>query len=329
MKVQTLSISNFKTHKGVSYDSIELHYHQFGQAIGNAPVVLVNHSLTGDSIVCGEKGWWNEIIGEGQTIDTNHYTILAFNIPGNGMLGQTFSSPKDFHAGDVAALFLVGLKVLGITNLFALIGGSIGGGIAWEMAALAPKLTRFLIPVAADWKANDWIIANTFLQKRILENSKNPLEDARIHAMLTYRTPKSFDYRFGRTLNEESGIYNIESWLLHHGKKLQQRFQLQAYKLMNHLLSTIDITRNEKVKFEDIISKIKGNIFIVSVDSDLFFTDYQNRETFYKACRIKENIFFKTIKSVHGHDAFLIEFDQLNLLLSQIFTKKSISLLRN
>jgi homoserine O-acetyltransferase len=98
---------------------------------------------------------------------------------------------------------------------------------------------------------------------------------------------------------------------------------------MNHLLSTIDITRNEEVKFEDIISKIKGNIFIVSVDSDLFFTDYQNRETFYKACRIKENIFFKTIKSVHGHDAFLIEFDQMKQLLSHVFIKKHVSMLRN
>ena len=83
------------------------------------------------------------------------------------------------------------------------------------------------------------------------------------------------------------------------------------------------------VKFEDIISKINGNIFIVSVDSDLFFTDYQNRETFYKACRIKENIFFKTIKSVHGHDAFLIEFDQMKQLLSQIFIKKHVSMIRN
>ena len=98
---------------------------------------------------------------------------------------------------------------------------------------------------------------------------------------------------------------------------------------MNHLLSTIDITNNGKLRFQDIISKINGNIYIVSVDSDLFFTDYQNRETFYKACRVKENIVFKTIKSVHGHDAFLIEFEQLNLLLSQIFTKKFISLLRN
>ena len=145
--------------------------------------------------------------------------------------------------------------------------------------------------------------------------------------MLCYRSPLSFQKKFGRS--KDSDVFNVESWLLHHGEKLQDRFQLQAYKLMNHLLSTIDITNNGKLRFQDIISKINGNIYIVSVDSDLFFTDYQNRETFYKACRVKENIFFKTIKSVHGHDAFLIEFDQLNLLLSQIFNKKSISLLRN
>lgn len=322
MKVQTLSISNFKTHKGVSYDLIELHYHQFGQAIGNAPVVLVNHSLTGDSIVCGEKGWWNEIIGEGQTIDTNHYTILAFNIPGNGMLGQTFSSPKDFHAGDVAALFLVGLKVLGITNLFALIGGSIGGGIAWEMAALAPKLTRFLIPVAADWKANDWIIANTFLQKRILENSRNPLEDARIHAMLTYRTPKSFDYRFGRTLNEESGIYNIESWLLHHGKKLASRFSLEAYLMMNHLLSSINIERSGRTAVQ-IIQEISAEIHLIAIDSDLFFTAVEDQKTMELIKPVKENIFYHELRSIHGHDAFLIENEAVAQILRPLFNPKN------
>ena len=295
MEVQTLSISNYKTHTGASYDLIELHFHQFGQAIGTAPVVLVNHSLTGDSIVCGDQGWWNEIIGEGQTIDTNRYTVLAFNIPGNGMLEQTFSRPEDFHTGDIAALFLEGLKLLGVTHLFALIGGSIGGGLVWEMAAISPDLAENYIPIASDWKSSDWLLANTRLQKQILNNSSQPVHDARMHAMLCYRSPLSFQKKFGRS--KDSDVFNVESWLLHHGKILQQRFQLQAYKLMNHLLSTIDITRGGKVKFEDIISKIGGNIFIVSVDSDLFFTDYQNRETFYKACRIKENIFFKTIKS--------------------------------
>ena len=59
--------------------------------------------------------------------------------------------------------------------------------------SITPNLTENLIPVAADWKASDWIIANTFLQKRILENSNEPLKDARIHAMLTYRTAASFE----------------------------------------------------------------------------------------------------------------------------------------
>ena len=125
-------------------------------------------------------------------------------------------------------------------KLFALIGGSIGGGIAWEMAALYPSLTKNLIPIAADWKASDWIIANTFLQKRLLENSNDPLRDARIHAMLTYRTPASFSERFGRTKNLEKNMYNVESWLIHHGDKLFKRFLLQAYKTMNHLLASID-----------------------------------------------------------------------------------------
>ncbi|MFQ3340830.1 MAG: homoserine O-acetyltransferase, partial [Flavobacteriaceae bacterium] len=243
MEIQTLSISHFITNTGAFYDSIDLHYQHFGQGIGTAPVVLVNHSLTGDSQVTGKHGWWNEIIGPGKTINTHRYCILAFNIPGNGTLNQTFSKADDFNAGDIATLFLKGLKALKVLELFALVGGSIGGGIAWEMAAQAPLLSKYLIPIAADWKANDWIIANTFLQKRILENSTKPLEDARIHAMLTYRSPQSFDYRFERTKNVELGIYNIESWLLHHGKKLADRFLLEAYAMMNHLLSSINIER--------------------------------------------------------------------------------------
>jgi homoserine O-acetyltransferase len=133
-EIQTISISNFRTHTGAVYPSIDLHYQQFGCELGTAPVVLVNHSLTGDAQLTGNGGWWNEIIGPAQTIDTQRYTVIGFNIPGNGVLNQTFSTPEDFHTGDIAALFLQGLKVLKIEKLYALIGGSIGGGIAWEMA---------------------------------------------------------------------------------------------------------------------------------------------------------------------------------------------------
>ena len=115
---------------------IDLHYQHFGQNFINAPVVLINHPLTGDANVAGSTGWWNEIVGPNLTIDTNKYAILAFNIPGNGVNDYIIEDYQDFHTGDIAEIFYKGLQALGVEKLFALIGGSIGGGIAWEMAAL-------------------------------------------------------------------------------------------------------------------------------------------------------------------------------------------------
>jgi homoserine O-acetyltransferase len=319
LELKKLNIENYISENGTNFN-IELSYEVFGKPIGSAPIVLVNHALTGNSSVCGKYGWWNHIVGKNKLIDLNKYTVLAFNFPGNGYDGFLIRNYENLILRDIAKLILKGLEKLKIQNLYAIIGGSIGGGLVWEIAAISPNISENFIPIACDWRSSDWLLANTRLQKQILNNSSNPVHDARMHAMLCYRSPLSFQKKFARS--KDSEIFNVESWLLHHGKKLQQRFSLQSYKLMNHLLSTIDITRSGELKFEDIVSKIKGNIFIVSVDSDLFFTDYQNRETFYKACRIKDNIYFKTIKSVHGHDAFLIEFDQLNELLSNVFLHK-------
>jgi len=316
--VKTISIEDFTTDAGAVYKQIDLHYQQFGQAIDQAPVVLINHSLTGDANVTGPEGWWSEIVGPGCTIDTNHYAIIAFNIPGNGVNDNVLKNFEDFHTGDIAEIFYLSLKQLGISKLFAIVGGSIGGGIAWEMAALYPMLTENLIPVAADWKASDWIIANTFLQKRLLENSSEPLKDARIHAMLTYRTPASFTARFGRTINKEKNIYNVESWLLHHGDKLKSRFLLDAYKAMNFFLASISITRNGK-SFEQILENISSNIHIIAIDSDLFFTAEEDKKTFERGRKIKKNIFYHEIKSIHGHDAFLIENAAVSKILSGIF----------
>ncbi len=322
MEIKTLTISQFTTSTGAFYNSINLHYQHFGKAIGSSPVVLVNHSLTGDSQVTGKNGWWNEIIGYRKTIDTHQYSILAFNIPGNGTLEQTFSNPEDFHTGDIASIFIKGLKILKIDKLYALIGGSIGGGIAWEMAALVPELTKYLIPIASDWKANDWIIANTFLQKRILQNSKNPIEDARIHAMLTYRTPQSFEFRFGRTRNEEKGIYNIESWLLHHGNKLAKRFNIETYKMMNHLLSTINVERSGK-SITQIIKEITAEIHLIAIDSDLFFIADEDQKTTQLAKQIKGNVIYHELRSIHGHDAFLIENEAVAQIFNPIFNVKN------
>ncbi|RPD97743.1 bifunctional aspartate kinase/homoserine dehydrogenase I [Aureibaculum marinum] len=313
-------INNYTTQSGVSYPEIPLSYQLFGKELHTAPIVLVNHALTGNSNVAGKDGWWSDLIGDGKVIDTLRYTVLAFNIPGNGYDGFVIENYKDFVARDIACLFLLGLEQLKINKLYAIIGGSLGGGIAWEMAVLSPKIAKHLIPVATDWKSTDWLIANCQIQEQFLLNSKNPVHDARMHAMLCYRTPESFKERFHRSKNEELDVFNVESWLLHHGKKLQERFQLSAYKLMNQLLKTIDASKDNSDK---ILDTITANIHLVGVDSDLFFTAEENRETQLKLAQTHPNVTYNEINSVHGHDAFLIEFDQLEKIIEGIFRPSS------
>lgn len=317
-KPTTITIQNFTTERGAFYATINLSYHLFGPALHTAPIILVNHALTGNSQVVGLKGWWNVLIGENRTIDTNKYTVLAFNVPGNGFDGTIIENYLDFNARDIARLFIEGIKALKINQLFAIIGGSVGGGIAWEIAALEPKIAQHLIPIASDWKATDWLIANCFLQEQILNNSSKPIEDARIHAMLCYRTPESLKEKFNRTINDGLAVFNIESWLSHHGDKLQKRFQLSAYKLMNQLLKTIDIARDRE-SFLAVATQIEADIHIVGINSDLFFTVKENKETYETLKKHKKNVTFQEIDSIHGHDAFLIEYKQLDNLLKGIF----------
>lgn len=320
--LQHLIISDYITESHVPIPEIKLSYQLFGKALGTAPVVLVNHALTGNSNVAGKDGWWTDLVGDDKVIDTKLYTVLAFNIPGNGFDGFVIENYKAFVARDIAKLFLIGLKELKIEKLFALIGGSLGGGIAWEMAVLNPEITENLIPVATDWKSTDWLIANCQIQEQFLLNSRNPVHDARMHAMLCYRTPESFNARFHRSKNEELEIFNVESWLLHHGKKLQERFQLSAYKLMNQLLKTIDVTKNRPNDF-NVLERIHGNIHIVGVDSDLFFTAEENRQTHKQLALTNPNVTYNEINSVHGHDAFLMEYEQLEKIIEGIFVPNS------
>ena len=324
-KLQHIPILNFATQRNFTFKNLTLSYQVFGCPLGTAPIVLVNHALTGNSEVTGKNGWWNALIGEEKTINTQHFTILAFNIPGNGFDGQLINNYKKITTKEIAKLFLMGLSHLNITELHSIIGGSLGGAIAWEMAVLQPNITQHLIPIACDWKASDWIIANSLVQDQILNNSKNPVHDARLHAMLCYRTPASFKARFNRSINNNLLVFNTESWLLHHGEKLQKRFQLAAYKLMNHLLKTIDASSGSNVPFK-VLQTINANICMVGINTDLFFTATENIETQKKLSKHHNNVSYHEIDSIHGHDAFLIEYKQLEQIIAPIFTKNNIKI---
>ncbi len=320
-QLNEIKIIDFITESREAIPSINLTYQLFGKQLGDAPVILINHALTGNSNLTGKNGWWKEVVGEDRAINTKKFSIISFNIPGNGFCSNDFYHPDKFHLGDIANLFILALEQLKIKKLHSIIGGSIGGCLTWEIAAKKPSIAKFIIPIASDWKARDWMIANTYLQDRILNNSKNPVQDARIHAMTFYRNPKSLNNRFGRSFNQSKGIYNVESWLDHHGTKLNERFNLESYKMMNQLLRSTDITRGGK-GFIKIASNINSEIHLVCVDSDLFFLPDDDKKTYNLLSKSKKDIFYHEINSIHGHDAFLIETKQISNIFTKIFKRK-------
>jgi homoserine O-acetyltransferase len=92
---------------------------------------------------------------------------------------------------------------------------------------------------------------------------------------------------------------------------------LAAYKLMNHLLKTNDITRNRK-DFLSVTNEIHANIHLVTIDRDCLFIADETRKTFRSLRNIKQNVFYHQMQSIHGHDAFLVEFNQLSNILNPI-----------
>ena len=318
--LEEIKIENFKNSAGTVQD-INLSYQFFGKKPGEAPVILVNHALTGNSLVTGSKGWWKDLIGKEKCINIADFCVLAFNIPGNGFKGhedQFFENYKEFRLKDIAEIQALALEKLKINKLFAIIGGSIGGALAWELAVLKPDLAENIIPIACDYKSTDWLVANCRIQDHILNNSSNPVHDARMHAMTFYRTPQSLAHKFSGKRNTENQAFEVENWLLHHGEKLKNRFALKSYKLLNHLLTTIDISDGSG-DYLEAARKIEGDIHLVTVNSDLFFLAQENWDTYVELSLLKSNISIHEIRSIHGHDAFLIETDQLNRYLKPVF----------
>lgn len=307
----------YKTNSQKEYH-IPLSYQLFGKDLFSAPIILINHALTGNSNVSGEKGWWRQLIGESQVIDTNKYTILCFNIPGNGYDDFFIDEYSDFTPSDIANIFLKGLEILNIKKLYAIIGGSLGGGIGWEMLVKNPNLAEIFIPIACDFKTHDWLHAQCLVQKFLLDQNDEPLQKARVHAMLCYRTPQSLNDRFQNIYNQDKQKLESEDWLSYHGKSLAERFSLKSYKLMNHLL--MNINADEKS-----LNKINARMHMISVDTDLFFPASEIRMCFEKLKNEKKDVFYHEIKSIHGHDAFLMEYEQLNKIIKNIFEEVELS----
>ena len=316
--MEKLLIGTYQSESGKIFTDIIIDYHLFGNLNNSNKTILINHALTGNSQLTGENGWWNEIVAKNAVIDINDYNIIIFNFLGNSSSEDNICREEFFNLtlSDIAKIFILALEKLNIHRLYANIGVSIGAMLSWQIAMLKPKFSELLIPIAGHTESTDWIIAFNYIQKRVFEESDSSIEIARMIAMLSYRGSESFSQKFQKSYNKNRKIYEVESYLKYQGEKLRKRFNSDSYQLMLHYMNEAHITRD--------LENIESKIIQINIQSDLLYPPNLNEETkkYLDKKGVKSELY--TIQSVHGHDSFLIEFEQMKNIFKKCFKKRNI-----
>lgn len=275
------------------------------------PTIIILHALTGNSTVTGENGWWKELVESLKVIDTNKYNLLCIDTLGNGFATNTHEnihSIKKVTIKDIALINLWLLNELELKKDLLIIGGSLGGVIAWEMWKEQPDLFDTLFSIAACPFKDEWIKAVTYLQSALLEQKKG-YELSRMWSMLFYRNAVDMNNKFKVNTN------TVEQWLLYHGKALKKRFPKKSYKIMNHLLGSIGKTTSKK-HYLKAAQNTHTQFVIISIASDWLFHPNYQLEWAKSLKKIGKNVSYHSLDSTHGHDAFLIEQEKLNNILT-------------
>ena len=312
-------------------------------------VVVVLHALTGDSHITGPAGpdhptpgWWDGVAGPGAPIDTDRWCAISTNVLGGcrGSIGPSSVAPdgkawgsrfptisvRDQVTADVAAL-----ERLGITEVAAVIGGSMGGARALEWAISYPESVRAALVLAVGARATADQIGTQSTQVAAIKADPNwnggdyhdtgrspdaGLEIARRFAHLTYRGEVELDERFGNDAQPgedpgSGGRYCVQSYLEYQGRKLLARFDAGTYVTLTDALSSHDVGRR-RGGIEAALRGCTVPTVVGGITSDRLYP-----------LRLQDEIAellpgcdgLDVVESAYGHDGFLVETDAVYKLI--------------
>jgi homoserine O-acetyltransferase len=315
------------------------------EMVGNpdAPVILVCHALTGNHETVGYAGdgWWSGLVGAGLPIDTERYQVITFNILGgcSGSTGPASTNPDtgkpyqtDFPfvtVRDIAKVQLIALNRLGIRQVEAVIGGSLGGMLALELGISAPDRFNKVICLAATPYVTDYAMAfNAIGRKAIMDDpawrggrydpERPPsagLETARMVGMVTYRSQALFNRRFQRERKDGWGnshdetAFQIESYLRYQGKKLARRFDPNSYLYLLKAMDSHDIGRG-RGGWRRAIKELKAPLLGIGFRGDLLYPPEMIRQMVEVHRTVQPASAFFEVETEYGHDGFLTEFEK-------------------
>jgi homoserine O-acetyltransferase len=392
-----LTLPEFSFECGATLFGVKLRYETWGRLNPSRDnVVVVCHALTGDAHVGhGENGpgWWDGLVGPGRLIDTHRYFVVASNVLGGcaGSTGPSSPAPDGrpyalrfplVSVRDMVRAQVRLLDALGVREVQLVIGGSLGGMQAWEWPLVDPDRVRHAVVIAADATFSALAIGYNEVMRQAIVGDPNwrhgdyyhygvrpshGLGLARAIAMLTYRTDRLYEARFGReritneptaafcrdtlpaavssSLAGESAVsepdydgppvwdwsssgdprtspytaftrpqFQVESYLRHHAKKLDARFDANSYLYLTRAMDSHDIGRG-RGGLRAALERMRAGLTLVAIDSDYLYPAEALRRTADLAQTCGIDCEYRVLHSDFGHDAFLAEQGPLAELL--------------
>ena len=295
----------------------------------DAPQILVIHALTGSADAAGD--WWEPVIGPGRALDTDRYGVLCANLLG-GRYGSTgplslnpatgapygvaFPQPT---ARDEAAVLWILADRLGIERFALVAGGSLGGMVAQEVALARPLAVGHLAVLGAPASIGAMALAWNHIQLELLDAlGDRGLALARQLAMTTYRSEADFDGRFGRQV-EADGRFSVASYLDYQGGKILGRFDPDTYRTLVRVMDSHDVGRDRGGigAAYRVLESTGTGVTGIGIEGDILFGPAQVRALVDAAAAAGVDAVYRELASSKGHDAFLIEWDQLTGFLAE------------
>ncbi|MBR6932370.1 MAG: alpha/beta fold hydrolase [Bacteroidales bacterium] len=329
----------FTFETGPTLEAIDIVFHTSKPApVPGEPVVWICHALTANS---DPEDWWPSLVGPGKLFDTERMFIICANVPGSayGSSGPRTINPKtgkpyyfsfpEVTVRDMAATNLAVLDFLGIGKVDLLIGSSIGGFQAIEMATIRPDSFAKAAFIATAPRISPWLSATAEAQRMALEADPSfracgsldggaaGLRCARAQALISYRCFRGY----GKTQSEADPdtlfAGRAASYERYQGEKLLRRgFDAYSYYYLCNALDSHNLGRG-RGGVDAALSLIKAETLVIEVDTDMIFPPEEVRSWY----RSIPNVTLGHISSDFGHDGFLLEYDQLTTYLKPLLCR--------
>jgi len=349
---------------GASIRGYTLAYETYGTLNadrGNA--VLVCHALNASHHVAGvyagqekSEGWWDSMIGPGKPVDTDRFFVIGVN-----NLGSCFGSTGPMHVNpDTGRIYGADFPVvtvedwvdaqarlldgLGITQLAAVMGGSLGGMQALSWTLRYPQRVRHAVVVASAPNLTAENIAFNEVARRAIVTDpdfhaghfyehgvvpKRGLRIARMIGHITYLSDDVMNEKFGRQLRQGIDLryttqdieFQIESYLRYQGDKFSEYFDANTYLLITRALDYFDPARRHDGDLAKALAAATAKFLLVSFTTDWRFSPARSRELVKALLHNRRDVSYAEIDAPHGHDAFLLEDARYHAVVRSYFDR--------